>query len=318
MTATVSGAARFVGRARELTELASWLAQAQAGRGRMTVLRGEPGIGKTRLAEELAAEARAAEIPTAWGRCSADSGAPPLWPLQRIVDQLPGEHAPLRAVDGGGFGSSAEGSAAARFAQFVRLADVVMEAADAAGLLVIVEDLHWADSATAAALGHLAAELRRSKALVVVTARPRAETEHGALASLLDRADVEQRTLSGLDRGEITDYLSAVDGGRIDERYADLVLRQTAGNSLYVAAVARLLAEHVSLRSFDAGQAQAALSGRPELLMARSGRQIVSRVLAGTIARQLDAQGASLLDSRKDEHMFAARSVDIPPRSRLT
>lgn len=53
------------------------------------------------------------------------------------------------------------------------------------------------------------------------------------------------------------------------------------------------------------------LGATPEMLIARSGRQIVSRVLAGTIARQLDAQGASLLDSRKDqhEHTFAAHSV---------
>lgn len=210
-----------------------------------------------------------------------------------------------------------------------------MEAADAAGLLVIVEDLHWADSATAAALGHLAAELRRSKALVVVTARPRAETEHGALASLLDRADVEQRTLSGLDRGEITDYLSAVDGGRIDERYADLVLRQTAGNSLYVAAVARLLAEHVSLRSFDAGQAQAALSGRPELLdlirepMGRVSAQCRGVVESASVAGEefgiielsevcgLPTDAVLALVDEAVEAGLLTRSADTPGRARF-
>ncbi|MDQ3715396.1 MAG: ATP-binding protein, partial [Actinomycetota bacterium] len=266
MTATASGGLRFVGRGRELGELASWLAEAQAGRGRMAVLRGEPGIGKTRLAEELAELAAAAGIPTAWGRCSADSGAPPLWPVRRVIDQLPGEHEPSYAVDPDGFGSSADGMAAARFAQFVWLADAVVAAAEANGLLVVFEDLHWADSATGAALGHLAAELGRSRALVVVTARPRAETEHGEMVALLDRPGVEQRNLSGLDRNAIADYLSAISGGRVDERYADLVLAQTAGNSLYVAAVSRLLAEHVSLRSYDAVESRAALAGRPELL----------------------------------------------------
>ncbi|MDQ4038780.1 MAG: LuxR C-terminal-related transcriptional regulator [Actinomycetota bacterium] len=265
MTATVAGSARFVGRVRELAELRGWLTQARAGRGRMTLLRAEPGMGKTRLVEELAVAARELGVPVVWGRCSADSGAPPLWPLRRIVAQLPGVHEPLGA--GEDFGLSTDGLAAARFAQFVWLADAVVNAADAAGLLVIAEDLHWADSATAAALGHLAAELRRSKALVVCTTRPLTESDSAASAALHERPDVEQRTLSGLDQGAIADYLSALEGGaRIDERYADLVLRQTAGNSLYVTAVARTLAERVSLRSFDSGQSQAALAGRRELL----------------------------------------------------
>ena len=264
MTATSTSGAHFVGRTRELTELRGWLAQAQAGRGRMTLIRGEAGMGKTRLAEELAFEARELGLPVVWGRCSTDSGAPPLWPLRRIVEQLPGMHEPLRA--GEDFGPSTDGLAAARFAQLVWLADAVVAAAEPAGLLVIVEDLHWADSATAAALGHLAAELRRSKALVVGTTRPSTETDSAAGAALLERPDVEQRTLFGLDRREIADFLSAIDGDRIDERYADLVLRQTAGNTLFVTAVARLLAERVSLRSFDAELSHTALARRPELL----------------------------------------------------
>ncbi|MBA3800993.1 MAG: ATP-binding protein [Geodermatophilaceae bacterium] len=95
MTGPAPGGARFVGRARELAGLRGLLAEAQAGRGGMTVVRGEPGMGKTRLAEELAAEVSALGIPVVWGRCSADSGAPPLWPLRRIVEQLPGELGPL-------------------------------------------------------------------------------------------------------------------------------------------------------------------------------------------------------------------------------
>ncbi|MDQ3735563.1 MAG: AAA family ATPase [Actinomycetota bacterium] len=263
MTASVPGGGRFVGRARELDELRSWLAEARAGQGRMIVLRGEPGVGKTRLVEELAVIAKDAGIPTAWGRCSADSGAPPLWPLRRVVDQLPGDHQEL-AAESEGFTRSPEASAAARFKQFVWLADAVVSAADAAGLLAIVEDLHWADSATTAALSHLAAELRRSKALVIATARTAPESD--PVATLLTRPGVEQRHVAALDRDEIADYLRAVQHGPIDERYADLVLRQTGGNSLYVTAVARLLAEHVSLRSFDADEARSGLAGRPELL----------------------------------------------------
>lgn len=266
MTPTATGGPGFVGRARELAELREWLSLAQTGRGRMVVIRGEPGMGKTRLAEELASIAQAQDIPVVWGRCSADSGAPTLWPLRRIADQLPGHLGGLPAADSETFGSSSEGAAAARFKQFVWFNDAVAEAALDAGLLVIVEDMHWADSGTVAALDHLAADIGRSNALVVVTTRSGVGPTADAEAGILDRAGVEHRKLSGLDRIEIADYLAAVNGATVDARYADLVLRQTAGNSLFVGAVTRLLTERVALQSFDPAAAQTALSGRPELV----------------------------------------------------
>ena len=70
----------FVGRHREMVELTAALNDALAGHGRMVVLAGEPGIGKTRTAEELAvlAETRGAQV--LWGRCYEEQGAPPYWP----------------------------------------------------------------------------------------------------------------------------------------------------------------------------------------------------------------------------------------------
>ncbi|MBA2554541.1 MAG: ATP-binding protein, partial [Geodermatophilaceae bacterium] len=254
----------FVGREQELTELRGWLTDAQAGRGRLAVLQGEPGMGKTRLAEELGAVASGRAVPVVWGRCPADTGAPPLWPLRRIVSQLPGSHHRLPSTGDEDFGSSAEGSAAARFAQFEWLADAIVQAAEPNGLLVIVEDLHWADSTTAAALGHLAGELPRSRALVVITARLLPAS--AAVGDVLGRPGVMQRQLAGLDRNAIVAYLDSVDGGRVDQRYADLVLRQTAGNCLFLGAVVRLLAAGVSLRSYDEDAARATLAGRRELI----------------------------------------------------
>ncbi|HEY7794565.1 MAG TPA: BTAD domain-containing putative transcriptional regulator, partial [Gaiellaceae bacterium] len=70
----------FVGRERELETLVGALDDALAGRGRLVVVGGEPGIGKSRLAEELAARASALGAEIHWGRCWEEGGAPPYWP----------------------------------------------------------------------------------------------------------------------------------------------------------------------------------------------------------------------------------------------
>src|SRR5512134_1134091 len=90
----------FVGRVAELTTLENLLAEAMGGRGRLSLVGGEPGIGKTRLADELAARAAAAGARVLWGRCWEGDATPPYWPWTQIIrgyaqstptDQLKGE-----------------------------------------------------------------------------------------------------------------------------------------------------------------------------------------------------------------------------------
>src|SRR5262245_37173959 len=75
----------FIGRERELAELGSALADALSGVGRLVLLSGEPGIGKTRLAHEFSARAAMRGAAVVWGRCWEGTGAPPYWPLIQIV-----------------------------------------------------------------------------------------------------------------------------------------------------------------------------------------------------------------------------------------
>ncbi|WP_329049093.1 AAA family ATPase [Amycolatopsis sp. NBC_01488] len=75
----------FVGRVREADLLAARLDEARSGRGRLVLITGEPGIGKTRLAQETVARAAAAGVPVAWGRASDDEGSPPYWIFRQIV-----------------------------------------------------------------------------------------------------------------------------------------------------------------------------------------------------------------------------------------
>ena len=75
-----SGASVFVGREREMAELRAGFEDARSGHGRLFLLSGEPGIGKTRVAHELASIANAHGARVAWGRCWEGGGAPAYWP----------------------------------------------------------------------------------------------------------------------------------------------------------------------------------------------------------------------------------------------
>src|SRR5918994_749688 len=78
----------FVGRDREVAELVSGLEDAAGGRGRLFLIAGEPGIGKTWLAERVAEHATSRGLTVVWGRCWEGGGAPPFWPWGRVVDDL--------------------------------------------------------------------------------------------------------------------------------------------------------------------------------------------------------------------------------------
>src|SRR6266481_4525903 len=75
----------FVGRDREMALLRGGVDEAHAGRGRFVLLAGEPGIGKTRTAEEVATYARERGMQVLWGRCYEGEGAPAFWPWVQVL-----------------------------------------------------------------------------------------------------------------------------------------------------------------------------------------------------------------------------------------
>ena len=78
----------FVGRDREFTRLRASLERAGSGTGQVVVLTGEPGIGKSRMAQEVAIEAAAQGMTTFTGRCLEDEGAPAYWPWIQVFRQI--------------------------------------------------------------------------------------------------------------------------------------------------------------------------------------------------------------------------------------
>jgi tetratricopeptide (TPR) repeat protein len=253
----------FVGRRRDLDELGERLAAAAAGRGSLVLVAGEPGIGKTRLADELAGRAGALGAGVLWGTCWEGEGAPAFWPWIQALRDHAGRRDParLRAELGDGAADVARllpGLAGrlgelperpnlepdqARFRLFDAVAGLLRRAGEAEPLLLVLDDLHWADRSSLALLRFVARELRDARLLVLGTYRD-VELGGSAAAEPLARLAGRARhlTLGGLGEGDVAELLALTTGRPPGAELAQAVHRRTGGNPLFVREVARLLA----------------------------------------------------------------------------
>ncbi len=230
----------LAGRDPELAALRRCLAEALAGHGRLVVLTGPPGIGKTRLAEELADGARRAGHRVLWGRAVEERGAPPLWPWRRILAAVGASEPGMLAGEPENAG--ADDLTAVRFRAAAAAADALTAAAHAAGLLIVLEDLHWADHASLFLLRELAAELPGSRLLVLATCRDTTGNPWGAaLADLARLPGLHVLRLAPLGAAAVDEILRAA-GLAADPDLARFVHARSEGNPLYVATLARVLA----------------------------------------------------------------------------
>lgn len=155
----------LTGRDTELGILVDALPRAAKGWTQLIRVTGEEGIGKTRLVQELADRAVDTGFRTIEIRCSADAGAPDLWPIHRMLDHPACGRAEVTLP-------TDLNCPKARFL-FAESVGTALRAAAAAGpLLVVVEDLHRADPRTLGVLGHLAAHCPDLSLVLCVTQRP--------------------------------------------------------------------------------------------------------------------------------------------------
>ena len=274
-----AAADELVGRDDQLAALDGVLAGARGGRGRVALVAGEPGIGKTRLAEEAARRGAAAGMQVAWGRCHEGDGAPAFWPWAQVVRQLAAELAPgqLAAMLGPSaarlgqlmpeLAEPAEPAGprpvadlgAARFQLNQAVAGLLRRAAETRPLLVVVDDLHWADVPSLSLLAFLAGELNDARLVVVGTyrdvealpGRPLADT----LGALAREPVVERIPLGGLDRAGVARLIGRTIGGRPAEPLVQAVADRCGGNPFFITELLRLLQ---SERQLDAPDAAAA------------------------------------------------------------
>ncbi|HEV2921948.1 MAG TPA: AAA family ATPase, partial [Actinomycetota bacterium] len=213
----------FVGRGRELGRLGHALDAAQAGRGTTALVGGEAGIGKTRLASELAGRARGAGFEVLLGR-SIDLVGTEL-PYQPFVEALRPLGA-LRRVDG-----RAAGSQLRVFEQTLAL---LTDRAAVAPVLLVLEDLHWADTSTLDLVVFLAHNLHDRRVLLVATYRadePSSSERMRRLAGGVRRSgSALVLELGPLDREELAALLATHDGASLPVALTDAIAARSEGN----------------------------------------------------------------------------------------
>ncbi|WP_219466479.1 ATP-binding protein [Nonomuraea rhizosphaerae] len=250
----------LVGRDAELLAVESDLAAVLGGNGRVVVLSGEPGIGKSRLAEAFAARTASRGALVVWSRAVEDTAAPPYWLGVQLLRRLAAARpegftaavAPHRALlaplmpelTGQVATGPREGNPdAMRVPIYDAIARVVAEIAALTPLTLVFEDMHWADVPSTQLVGYLAAETRHARILVVASLREREETPavRDLLGSLARLPSLRRLRLGPLEPDDVAALLKAHTESAASADLVAAVCRRTAGNPFFVTELARML-----------------------------------------------------------------------------
>ncbi|MEU4538431.1 BTAD domain-containing putative transcriptional regulator [Streptosporangium sp. NPDC023825] len=253
------------------------LERAVAGDGhRVVLLAGEPGIGKTSLAEHAAGTARAGGHRVVWGRCWGGTGAPPFWPWTQAVRDLVGRDGELARLAGAGAGAAGQAGQFALYEAFARLLN------EHGRVLVVLDDLQWADTSSLRLLEFLASTRLCPELTVVATyrdtdVRPGEPLEH-ALGALLRLPHVRRLLLRGLAEEEIREYLGRAGA---DPALAAEMGRLTAGNPFFLGEVLQLGETPQALSDVVRGRMAGLPPGTEEVLTVAAllGREAATDVL---------------------------------------
>jgi DNA-binding SARP family transcriptional activator len=338
----------LVGRERELGTLGAALDDALAGRGGLVLLAGDPGIGKTRLADELASQAMQRGARVLLGRCWEAGGAPAYWPwvqaLRSYVRDVDSEL--LRGQIGPRGGELARllpelrdlvpdlppeltlDPETARFQLFDAVAAFLRTAGEAQPLVLVLDDLHVADLPSLLLLQFVAAELADASVLAVGAYRPDEPGVHPAHAeALADLARLSSTSLlvPGLDVSDVGIFVEAVAGLAPPPSLVEAVHRKTDGNPLFVGELVRMLAAEGRFQAVEDPQWRFAVPRGIRDVIGRRVSRLASEcqrvlALASVLGREfsLDVLGrfsglapAALLELL-DEALAARLITDVP------
>lgn len=243
------------GRSRELREIADLMDRVPAGEGRLVLLSGEAGVGKTYVADRIAARARQSGLGVIWGCCWEGEDAPPYWPWSQILRGVLQLHKEAAAVGQADAVSTLLGRILPQagpatgscppprvcFQLHDEVVRVVLELAARRPSLIVLDDVHAGSESDLSLLELLSAELRNAPLLVVATHRPLRPGERGArqLAGLLRGA--VHLPLRGLDATAVAELAERVAGHRPSPAATARLLDVTGGNPFFLVEVIRAL-----------------------------------------------------------------------------
>ena len=253
-----------LGREEPLGQLRGGLDAAFDGRSALFMIGGEAGIGKSRLADELARDARARGARVVWGRCWEAGGAPAYWPWVQVLRALlyDRESVDLRSFRAPGVSSllalipeqrdsplalatpPAE-SEGARFQLFDAVAWLLRHATGAQPAVIVLDDLHAADTPSLLLLQFLAGQLGDAHLMLVGLYRDDDPSDRDALnacvASLVREQTTRRMRLTGLTAADTAAMIAAITGHHVADSVARTIHSETEGNPLFIAEIVRLL-----------------------------------------------------------------------------
>ena len=335
----------YVGRHSEQAELARLLDEAIAGRGGLVFVGGEPGVGKTRIAEELLKQARQRGCLAQTGHCYEMEGTPPFIPWVEMVERS-ARIVPKAAL------REALGDAAAEVARLVpelrqlfpdlpppvelppdqqrrylfnNFLAFLDRAARVSPHAVLIDDLHWADESTLQLLQHIAPHLDQMPMLVVGTYRDvdlEAERPFARTLETLTRQRLAQKiALKRLDQARVGELLAAMAGQPAPEPLVEAVFRETEGNPFFVEEVYQHLAEEGKLfddeggwradlrvEELDVPEGIKLVIGRRIQRLSKDSRQLLT--MAAVVGRSFDLPLLTALGDDEDAVLTALEDAE--------
>jgi len=290
-----------VGRQAELDRLRTAVRAAASGAGDAVVLVGEGGIGKTRLLNEAAQEARRRGVPVLVGRASVAVPVSFGMIAESLRSWLRGKGTPAPSVYDAGLrlmlpewpapaASSGLNDSQLRLLALEGLVDVVRGIAAPRGVVVVLDDLHYADAESLEAFRYLASASLDGVVVIAAARQHESTPSDRVLDALGQQGLVELWPVGPLDRGDIGDLAAAILGTRVPDEFVDAVLPRADGIPLLVEEIIEAHLRTGSLTVADRGA------------LWRVGAEVVPRSVASLVASRLDR----LPDAERDVITAAA------------